>query len=433
MTSLLRSFFPALLFAPLIFASDETTAHAPASHVAPAAEQAHPADKPPATAVSTLPAGPVTETVTEAETYAAKREATTREEHASLLRIGAAKLASGDFDSASIAFRQVAQGTRDPDEEGRALAGLARTYRLAGDRVKAIATYERMLRDHPSHTEAPAALLESGRLLRELGSPKLAINRFYSVLYSTLRLPEAEAVAYRRIVRTAQFEIAETHLSMGNYTEAIRFFNRLDLVELAPADHARARFKSAQARVLAGEDEAAVAALQNFISLDPEDVNSPEARFMLATLLARLDRPQESLQVTLDLLRHQQGRTSHDPELWRTWQRRTGNQIANQFYNEGEFASALALYQTLVALDENPAWRIPLLYQTALCHERLLETSAALDTYQQITTLIETSPGDFSDLARMTSWRIGQLGWWNSTEKELQSLTPPRPPVQTTP
>jgi len=412
------------------FASEE---HSPAPP--PAEEQiaASAETSPPPPAASTspevTPTPPTAETPPpltppEAPPTAATPQLLTAEDRASLLRIAATKLAAGDTASSLIAYRLVATATADTPEAAPALLGMARTYRVAGDGVKAAATYEHLIRNYPGYTELPSALLELGRTYRELGTPRLAIARFYSVIHSTLKLPQAEADRYRRIVRTAQFEIAETHLTMGNYPEAIRFFNRLDLLDLAPADRSRARFKAAQSRVLAGEKAPAVAALTTFIAADPDAPDSPEARYLLATLLSGLGRSEESLRVTLALLQHERPE-GDSTDRWRSWQRRTGNQLANKFYQGGEFTSALLLYRALDSLDSAPAWRIPVLYQIALCQERLAQPAGALATYEEIKTLVGEEPTPkLAEIARMSAWRSTQVTWITKTQGEITNLRP---------
>lgn len=398
-------------------------AHAPAETPAHAATPAH--AEPPAHAAAEATAHEKPETKPEHPAPAkSKPQILSAEERASLLRVADAKLAAGDTESSLIAYRQVAAATADTPEAAPALLGMARTYRVSGDGVKAAATYEHLISNYPTYSELPSALLELGRTLRALGTPRLAMARFYSVIHSTLKLPEAESDRYRGIVRTAQFEIAETHLAMGNYPEAIRFFNRLDLLDLPPADRTRARFKAAQARVFAGEKDAAIAALTAFIAADPDATESPEARHLLATLLAELGRKEESVRVTLALLQHE--RTQGDTtDRWRTWQRRTGNKLANQFYQGGEFTSALLLYRALDALDTSPEWRVPVLYQVALCQERLEQPSGAIATYEEIKKLAEKEPAAaVAEIARMSAWRSSQIAWIAKTETEITALRP---------
>src|SRR5690606_19494009 len=189
---------------------------------------------------------------------------------ASVIRFGEMRLEAGDYETARIAFDQAGRGTDRVEEREAALAGLARTYRKSGDLVKAVATYERLIADHAGTPDTPMYLLELGRTLRAVGAPKLAIARFYSVLHAVIKVPPGQAENYRRIARTSQFEIAETHFQIGNYEEAARFFTRLNLLDLAPADRTRAEFKAALSRARAGDSEKAIAAYRRFISQHPE-------------------------------------------------------------------------------------------------------------------------------------------------------------------
>jgi tetratricopeptide (TPR) repeat protein len=418
---------PWALFTVLACAAASGAASAPETPTAPAPAGDYAAAAPPH---EIAPTASQHELRTQPELPAAATPSAA--ERASLLRLGAAKLAANDAASAVIAFRQVAETSDDAEESVPALLGLGRAYRLAGDNVKSAATLERLLKDFPDHPLTPAAFLDLGRALRDLGSPKLAIARFYSVLQTAIKFPEGDTDNYRRLALTAQFEIADTHLAIGNYEEAARFFNRLNLLDLTEADRARALFKSAQARALSGDRAGAVLVLKAFIAQNPDDTNNPEARFTLATLLDALDRHEESLQVTLDLLRQEHGHAADAADRWRVWQRRTGNQLANEFYVHGEFAGALQIYRSLAALDDTPAWRLPVLYQIGLCQERLLQTADALETYSQMTRLIGDQPGQFADLARMADWRVQQLNWLVHTQNDVTTLlNPPHASVAT--
>jgi len=347
---------------------------------------------------------------------------------ASVIRFGEMRLEAGDYETARIAFDQAGRGTDRVEEREAALAGLARTYRKSGDLVKAVATYERLIADHAGTPDTPMYLLELGRTLRAVGAPKLAIARFYSVLHAVIKVPPGQAENYRRIARTSQFEIAETHFQIGNYEEAARFFTRLNLLDLAPADRTRAEFKAALSRARAGDSEKAIAAYRRFISQHPESEFGAEARFQLATLLRDLGRKDESRDVTLDLLRRQHAITAGQSETWTYWQRRTGNQLGNDFYNQGDYTTAFAIYRSLAELGGEPRWRLPVLYQMALCQERLLQTGAARDLYRQIQQEVdESSSPELAELAKMAQWRLGQLDWVEQNNHKLEALALPLP------
>jgi TolA-binding protein len=391
--------------APAAGAGHEGNDHPAAETPAPHAQHASEAE--PAAAVAETAPDPVT---------------VLNEENASLMRIGAKKLEAKDGASALIAYRQVAAEPLDDNESALALLGMARAYRMSGEGVKAVATYEHLILKLPNSKEVPIALLELGRALRDLGSTRLALARFYSVINSTLKLPEGESDRYKSVVRTAQFEIAETHMGAGSYAEAAKFFSRLDLLDLAPEDRSRARFKAAQAKALSSDDLKASVVMAAFIEENPDDINSPEARFMLANLYYKTGRLNESLQVTLHLLHHEKARG--DPTgTWRSWQRRTGNLLANQFYEQGEFFSALQLYRALDAMGETAEWRVPVLYQLALCQERLRQNEEALVTYAEIKKLAGDKPSiALADILRMADWRIGQIQWMTTTRVAVDAL-----------
>lgn len=341
-----------------------------------------------------------------------------------LLNLGASLTERADYESAEIAFRQVlASNDATPAETKTALFGLARMHRRQGALTKAAAILEKYLKEYPGDERTPDALLELGRTLRSMGSYRLAIARFYSVINSTLKLPAEGFDHYQQLAKTAQFEIAETHFQAGEFAEAGKFFSRLRLLDLAPADRARAHFKAAYSLSLQGDHEAAVTALNAYLEQSPDDENVPEARYLLAVNLRTLGRPQEALAATLELLRAEKSRVSGDPKRWAYWQRRTGNQLANDFFEHGDILNAHAIYSGLAALSDDPAWRLPVVYQIALCHERLGSSDRAHLAYQSIidATPASASP-ELAELGRMAAWRLAHLDWNDTLHRQVTSI-----------
>jgi len=401
-----------------------------ATSLATASEQAeHPQAQPPAedagheTHAAAKPAEhPATQPAEqpEAKPAAESDKDQIRAEYNGVMRIGARKLEARDAPAAIMAFREALRLAKG-EEKAPALLNLARAHRIAGDGVKAVATYELLLRDYPSWDETPLALIELGRALRELGAPKLALARFYSVIQSTLRLPQLDSDRYRQLVRTAQFEIAETHFASGDHAEAARFFKRLDLLDLAPQDRARARFRAAQALLQAGDRPGAITALVRYLSLEGDMPDAAEVRFTLARLYAEDGRREEAMQVALELLRTE--RAGDDVEAWRAWQRRTGQFLAEKFSGDGDTYSALLLNRALAGLDAAPEWRAPALYQVALCLEKLKQTREAGETYAEIIKLIGDSPAPvLADLRGMAKWRGEQLDWAQRASESIRDL-----------
>lgn len=358
------------------------------------------------------------------------KEAASPEEIASLVRIGMDKLDHGDYVSAELAFRQVLAEKATKEQDLSALMGLARTYRKKTEFTKAAAVYETIIKTFPENPQLPSVYLELGRTQRALGAYKSAIARFYSVLNTTLKLPDDNPDTYRQLARTAQFEIAETYFQSGDYEQASRYFSKLKLLDLAPEDRARAHFKSVYALTLCGEDEKAVAGFRSYLDQNPMDENVPEARYLLSVSLRKLGRYNESLAAALELLRAEKKYVDTNPKRWAYWQRKTGNQLANQFYEQGDFGSALIIYQNLASLSPEPMWRLPVLYQIGLCDERLHLNDRARECYE---TIIAGTRGAASenppkqelvDLFEMADWRLKQLIWQQNTDKQLGVIFP---------
>ncbi len=352
------------------------------------------------------------------------------EEIEGLLKLAAGLTDRGDYEAAEIAYFQLLRSPQTPPVELKtAILGLGRMYRRQGSLTKAVAVYERFLKDHPLDERVPDALLDLGRTLRALGLHKSAIARFYSVLNSTLKVPSGSFDHYQLLAKTAQFEIAQTHFEAGAFAEAAKFFTRLRLLDLAPADRARAHFMSAYSQRLQGELETAATTLRAFIDQSPDDENVPEARYLLAVTLRDLHRPHEALAATLALLQAEQARTARDPKRWAYWQRRTGNQLANDLYESGDTLNALALYEGLQALSNDPAWRLPVLYQIALCAERLGALERARAALQQVIAAGDAGTGDFMELARLARWRLEHLDWREKTEQQVATQLTIRSPA----
>ncbi|MEO6004654.1 MAG: tetratricopeptide repeat protein [Opitutus sp.] len=341
-----------------------------------------------------------------------------------LVNLGMSLTDRSDYAAAEIAFRQILNGDAPAEHTKSALLGLARMHRKKGELTKAAAIYERYLKDYPADDRVPDALLELGRTLREMGAPRLAIARFYNVINSTLKLPANSGFEhYQTLAKTAQFEVAETHFQTGDFVEANKFFSRLRMLDLAPADRARAHFKAAYSLHLAGDAEGAVTSLRGFVDQWPDDENVPEARHLLAISLRTVKRPQEALAATLDLLRAEKSRSGADAKRWTYWQRRTGNQLANEFFQNGDILNALAIYHGLEALSEESRWRIPVAYQIALCYERLNDADRAVKMYHAIMdTAGENPPPDVADIARMAAARLTYVEWRGTTDNQVTAL-----------
>lgn len=337
----------------------------------------------------------------------------------------------GEYDGAEKSFREVLDsGKFSLEDQKDALIGMARLYRKKGAYAKTAAIYEKYLKDFPTDPRGPMVMLELGRTLRAIGTYTMAISRFYAVINSTLKLNSDALNDYQILAKTAQFEIAETHFEMGNYGEAARFFSKLRLLDLVPEDRARAHFKSGYAHRLNKDYDAALRTLRDFIEAYPKDDNVAEAYFLLASSYWDLNRREDALAATLQLFQIEAGREGTEGKRWIYWQRRTGNQLANDLYQVGEIQSALQIYLRLADLSPEPEWRMPSLYQAALCYERFKGLKEATDIYQSIIDAAAKAPTSviLGELARMAAWRQDHFNWQEETAQKAAALFSTVPP-----
>src|SRR5882672_1413232 len=247
--------------------------------------------------------------------------------------------------------------------------------------LKAQQVFSQYLHNYPEDASVPEVLLRQGLLYRQMGVTSLAISKFYAVMSSALKLKLNNIDYYKKLVLQAQVEIADTYYLEGKYIEASDFFSRLLKTEAPELNKTQVQFKLIRSLSSLTNEAETVAKAQVFLDLYPDCAEVPEVRFLLASALKKLGHNQESMKQVLLLLQSQQENVRKNPETWVYWQRRAGNEIANQLYKEGDYLNALEIYLNLADLDKSAAWQLPVWYQTALVYEQLQQWSKATETY----------------------------------------------------
>ncbi len=317
----------------------------------------------------------------------------------------------------------------DDGDKKSALREIADQYEKHRQLTKAVTIYEKMIELFPHDADLPQLLFKVGQLYRDTGAYGRAVSRFYSVLNTALKINERGLDSYRELSQKAQVEIADTYLLKGDHKQAGKFFQLLSRGELNEEQRARVQFKSLHCQFLLDDSAGAVVAADKFLTDFPDDASAPEARFIQASALKSMGRGKEAFDAVLALLRAEKPHRDKAPERWAYWQKKAGNEFANEFYKQGDFLSALTIYQTLAKLGEDPQWQWPAIYQMGLCFERLRLVSRAGEAYKYIidqAAKIETEGGKLTEglanLLQMAHWRGEQLAWQYTTEAQLQHL-----------
>ncbi len=303
-----------------------------------------------------------------------------------------------------------------PDLKRPALFELALATQDANQFVKAQQIFAQYLHLYPEDPSVPDILLRQGLLYRQMGVNTLAISKFYAVMSSALKLKLDNIDYYRKLVLQAQVEIADTFYQDGKYNESADFFSRLLKSSPAELERAQIQFKLVRSLSYLTNHTETIARSQAYLDSYPNSPEVPEVRFVLATTLKKLGRGQDAMKQVLLLLQSQQENVRKDPATWIYWQQRAGNEIANQFYKEGDYLDALAVYQGLAELDKSPAWQLPVWYQEGLIYEQLQQWQKAADSYQAILNRQKeltdaTSSPSLASLFEMAAWRKDYIGW----------------------
>ena len=275
----------------------------------------------------------------------------------------------------------------------------------------------------------PEIYLNQGRLFRQMGVNSLALAKFYSVMTTALALKNDQLAYYQRLVLDAQLEIAETHYQSGHFADAADFFERLLKQENPAMNRPEIQFRLIRSLQATSNYSETAAQAHDFLSHFPDSPNEPEVRFCLAQALKEMGQNNESLQQVLALLQAQKTKAKDHPEVWSYWQQRTGNEIANQLYREGDYPKALDVYISLEQLDQKATWQLPVGYQIGMTYERLLQPQMAMQTYSNLVSRepelgTNATPGQKAILD-MARWRIHFIQWQNHADDVNQSLSKP--------
>jgi tetratricopeptide (TPR) repeat protein len=339
---------------------------------------------------------------------------------------------SGNYNFAFANLQQVLDSKADESLRKTALMEMATTQYRAGQIHEALKTYAMFRSRYPQDAGVPQVIFYQGLLLRELGAPDAALSRFHTVLSAALNLNLDEYEYYRRLVLLAQGQIADTLYAQGKLEEAADKYAVLLRDDSTLLNQSMIRYRLILCLDGLGKHGDLVAQAKSYLESDPESGESPHVRHLLSTALKHLGRNAESLAEVKALL---ESAAAQDSPGWKAWQQRTGNEIANRLYQEGDYFNALTLYLKLAELEASPAWRLPVWYQIGLIHERLEAPAEAVKTYRLIldqeTELAETNGPALKTLVDMARWRHDFIQWKFEAEKariQLQqaSLTPAR-------
>jgi len=338
-------------------------------------------------------------------------------------------LETGDTAEAERLLTRLLGVKASPAMKRDAVLKMARKFDEKNEDAKALVLYEQFLKLYPTDPEAPAVLMSSGRIYRETGAFTAALNKFYNVLYSELQVKTGEKKEDTSL--RAKMEIAHTHFAKGDYETAAQLYDRIQLIDMTQTEASEVAFRLAFISYLNKDYPKALTRAQTFLDTYPASPLAPEAQYINIQSLRGLGRNDEAMRETLELLRSGKEYGKKKPAVWVYWQRKTGNEIANDLYESGDVLGAHAVFLKLAEIEDEPSYRGAAVYQIGLCFERLRHLDRARDAYKWILDKIPATPpaesGQFygsnlTMLREMAQWRLDNLAWLEKTEKEMFPL-----------
>ena len=344
------------------------------------------------------------------------------------LNIGRSLWEGGDFVMAEKYFAAALGVPVDVPEKEQVLFEMAELYRSENLLPKAAAIYERLIEEFRESRRLPSVYMELGNLYREMGGLKVAISNYYMVLNWSLNISIDQVEKARDLSLRAKIEIAETHAELLEYSESYRHYELLEKLELKPADRMRVHYRMCNLLYELGRYQSAVNKLKKFLDTYKLSAHAPEIRYLLAKSYEKLNRKPEALREVVHILQRQSSPDTAHEGTADYWRQRTGNELANEFYQKRDYRSALTIYQSLAKYNSSPEWRWPAIHQIGLCFERLGLPEKAIMAYQEILTPEEGEETDVSlspglkTLREMAKWRLEHLNWEGDLVARLKVL-----------
>jgi tetratricopeptide (TPR) repeat protein len=333
-----------------------------------------------------------------------------------------------EFDRSESTLIQLLEA-KGPDEIKRpALLELGLVMQEEKEYQKAQQVFSEYVRRYPKDPSVPDVFLKQAYLYREMGVTTLALSKFYAVISSCLNLQLGEMEYYQKLVLRAQAEIAETYYLQGKNEEAIDYFNRLLKLENNSLNRATVIFKLIRCYVGLKNYNQAIGNARQYLEKFPDAPDAPEAQFLLADSLKKQGQNGESLKVILALLESQHSKSKSDPQQWLYWQQRAGNNIANQLYREGDFVSALQIYQKLSEINSSPEWQMPVWYQIGLVYENLKQAQKASEMYEKVVARekeVKEPSSSLKAVVDMAAWRKKYIAWEANAKLMNEQLQAP--------
>ena len=290
--------------------------------------------------------------------------------------------AQGRKSLAERAYIGIMEYSKDTDADLlHALTQLSELYYEQSEYTKAIDMLEQAMAKFPVLAATPERLYRLGEFYRDANLPTRSAEAFFRVINSIVVGGEKSLKRYLHLARLSKFEIARSHYMNRDYARALALFDRIELLELSAENHETVLYYKILATLKLPELKAGIELIDTFMEEFPESEFLPELLYSKADVMMKLGEKDSSIALFMRLLDSAKNESDASERQRTFWHQQAGNRLANRFYAEGDYSVALRIYQGMVELSEQPSWRIPVIYQIALCFEKMAMHKRAQESY----------------------------------------------------
>lgn len=318
------------------------------------------------------------------------------------------------------------------NQKQNVLLTLASLYEQTNQPGKTIITLQKYVESFPNGEITAEIYLKLGRLYRNMRANELAIKSFYKVFDLALTIDPKDLPTYKTLSLEAQLEITDTYFLMKQYDKVVKLFARLEQSSLPPKEAERLLFKTAYSYYNLKDHNSAISNFNTFLQNFPDSDYTPESYYTLINAYNDANKPQDAVTTMIQFLKQ---KPSGSPEIignWTYWKQKSSNQLANKFYEAGDFTSALKIYQVMATLSPSPSWQWPVIYQIGRCYEQLMMRDKAIESYSLIVKEDEwkdqkydVSPS-MKELQDTAKWRLDQIHWIDNQDARLDKVISPK-------
>jgi tetratricopeptide (TPR) repeat protein len=322
----------------------------------------------------------------------------------------------GDFKLAEKACVKLLESPIAFEEKKDALLLVAEIYAEMGLLAKAVHSLENCLASFPHVDDRPAILFRLAELYRDIGLKTEAVATFYRVLNVIVVSGEERLNQYVGTARRAQFEIARLHYEEEAFERAYLLFDRIDLLSLDDPDREIVLYYKALASLKSGKHRQALDLMDQFSIEFDQSPMLAEVMYLKAETLYRMDRLEACDYQLIRVLEAVGPPGEEHLEEWNFWRKQAGNRLANRHYQQGDYRTAVRIYQGMVGLDPRAEWQLPIVFQIGLSFERAGLLERAVESYSYILQETEFWNQDGIPLSLLTvkenaSWHRNMLQW----------------------